>query len=139
MKSAEKMENFLQKCKYLRKCKSVLDKIKSIFHSFWKAIIWWKNKKIDYTSFKYWKYYWESNHPFHSIWHVWRQTEKGSNTQSTEDPKGYCKQCTVQDKSTICSSLRPRQWRKLLMYWILSWCQPYWRLYHRWSSAIVFD
>ena len=23
-----------------------LDEIKNIFHSFWRAIIWWKNKKL---------------------------------------------------------------------------------------------
>ena len=26
--------------------KSFLDEIKNIFHSFWKAITWWKNKKL---------------------------------------------------------------------------------------------
>ena len=35
----------LQKFEYLEKEKSFLDEIKGIFHSFWRAIIWWKNKK----------------------------------------------------------------------------------------------
>ena len=43
------------KNEYLENEKSFLDEIKSIFHSFWRAIIWWKNKnlmKIADTSFK---------------------------------------------------------------------------------------
>ena len=35
----EKMEK--QKFKYLENEKSFLDEIKTIFHSFWRAIIWW--------------------------------------------------------------------------------------------------
>ena len=45
----------IQKNEYLENEKSFLDEIKSIFHSFWKAIIWWKNKnlmKIVDTNFK---------------------------------------------------------------------------------------
>ena len=34
----------LQKFEYLEDEKSFLDEIKNIFHSFWRAIIWWKNK-----------------------------------------------------------------------------------------------
>ena len=34
----------LQKFKFLENKKSFLDKIKSIFHSFWRGIIWWKKK-----------------------------------------------------------------------------------------------
>ena len=34
----------LQKFEYLENEKSFLDEIKNIFHSFWRAIIWWKNK-----------------------------------------------------------------------------------------------
>ena len=40
---------------YLKNNKSFLDEIKSIFHSFWRAIIWWQIKiwwKIADTSFK---------------------------------------------------------------------------------------
>ena len=37
----EKSQNF----EYLKNEKSFLDKIKSIFHSFWRSIIWWKKKK----------------------------------------------------------------------------------------------
>ena len=45
----------LQKFEYLENKKSFFDEIKNIFHSFWRAIIWWKNKKlikIADTSFK---------------------------------------------------------------------------------------
>ena len=45
----------LKKIEYLENEKSFLDEIKSIFHSFWRAIIWWKNKdlmKTADTSFK---------------------------------------------------------------------------------------
>ena len=44
----------IQKIEYLKTEKSFSDEIKSIFHSFWRAIIWWKNKnlmKIADTSF----------------------------------------------------------------------------------------
>ena len=37
-------EEKLQKLDYLKNKKGFLDKIKNIFHSFWRAIIWWKNK-----------------------------------------------------------------------------------------------
>ena len=49
----------IQKIKYLENEKSFLDEIKSIFHSFWRAIIWWKNKnmmKVADTSFNNKKY-----------------------------------------------------------------------------------
>ena len=36
----------LQKFEYPENDKSFLDEIKSTFHSFWRAIIWWKNKKL---------------------------------------------------------------------------------------------
>ena len=36
----------LQKFEYLENKKSFLDEIKNIFHSFWRAIIWWKNKNL---------------------------------------------------------------------------------------------
>ena len=52
-----KEEEKIQKIEYLEKVKSFLDEVKNIFHSFWKAIIWWKNKnliKIADTSFKGW-------------------------------------------------------------------------------------
>ena len=43
----------IQKFEYLENKKSFLDEIKSTFHSFWRAIIWWKKKlmKIADTSF----------------------------------------------------------------------------------------
>ena len=41
-KEEDKMQNF----EYLENGKSFLDEIKNIFHSFWKAIIWWKNKNL---------------------------------------------------------------------------------------------
>ena len=37
----------LQKSEYLEKEKSFLDEIKNIFHGFSRAIIWWKNTKLD--------------------------------------------------------------------------------------------
>ena len=36
----------LQKIEYLVNEKSFLHEIKSIFHSFWRATIWWKNKNL---------------------------------------------------------------------------------------------
>ena len=45
----------IQKIEYLEKKESFVDEIKSSFHSFWRAIIWWKNKnlmKIVDTRFK---------------------------------------------------------------------------------------
>ena len=35
-----------QKFEYFENKKSFLDEIKNIFHSFWRAIIWWKNKNL---------------------------------------------------------------------------------------------
>ena len=39
-----KEEEKLQKFEYLENEKSFLDEIENIFYSFWRAIIWWKNK-----------------------------------------------------------------------------------------------
>ena len=36
----------LQKFEYLENEKSFLHEIKNIFHSFWKPVIWWKNKNL---------------------------------------------------------------------------------------------
>ena len=36
----------LQKLEYFENEKSFLDEIKKIFHSFWRPIIWWKNKNL---------------------------------------------------------------------------------------------
>ena len=44
-KSGKEQEQ-LQKFEYLENEKSFLDEIKNIFHIFWRAIIWWKNKKM---------------------------------------------------------------------------------------------
>ena len=41
-----KEEGKIQKFEYLNNEKSFLDEMKNIFHSFWRAIIWWKNKKF---------------------------------------------------------------------------------------------
>ena len=41
-----KEDKKLQKFEYLVNEKSFLDKIKNIFHSFYRAIISWKNKKL---------------------------------------------------------------------------------------------
>ena len=64
------------------------------------------------------------NHIAHSIWWIWRQTARSSlpirgrdnghtNRQLTEYCRGCSRQCTIQDKSTTCSSLGPRRWRKV--------------------------
>ena len=42
----EKEEEKLQKFEYLENETSFLDEIKNIFHSFWRANIWWKNKYL---------------------------------------------------------------------------------------------
>ena len=36
----------IQKFEYLENEKGFLDDIKNTFHSFWRAIIWWKNEKL---------------------------------------------------------------------------------------------
>ena len=41
-----KEEEKIQKFEYLENKKSFLDEIKNIFHGFWRATIWWKNKKL---------------------------------------------------------------------------------------------
>ena len=44
---AWKVREKRQKCEYLENEKSLLeDEIKNIFHRFWRAIIWWKNKNL---------------------------------------------------------------------------------------------
>ena len=40
----------LQKFEYLANEKSFFDEIKNIFHSFWRAIIWWKYKNFMKTN-----------------------------------------------------------------------------------------
>ena len=42
----------MQKFEYLGDEKSCLDEVKCIFHSFLRAIIWWKKRKVAETSFK---------------------------------------------------------------------------------------
>ena len=41
-----KEEEKIQKSEYLENEKSFLDETKNTFHSFWRAIIWWKNKNV---------------------------------------------------------------------------------------------
>ena len=41
-----KEEEKLQKSEYLENEKNFLDEIKNTFHSFWRAIIRWKNKNL---------------------------------------------------------------------------------------------
>ena len=41
-----KEEEKLQKSEYLKNEKSFLDEIKNILHSFWRANIWWENKRF---------------------------------------------------------------------------------------------
>ena len=40
----------LQKFEYLEYERSFLNEIKNIFHSFWRAIVWWKNKNLTKNS-----------------------------------------------------------------------------------------
>ena len=42
----EEEEEKLQKFEYLENKNSFLDEIKNIFHTFWRAIIWCKNKNL---------------------------------------------------------------------------------------------
>ena len=44
--SRNKGRTEIQKFEYLENEKSFLDEIKGIFHSFWRAVIWWKNKNL---------------------------------------------------------------------------------------------
>ena len=41
-----KEEEKLQKIEYLKNKKSILDEMKKVFHNFWRAITWWKNKNL---------------------------------------------------------------------------------------------
>ena len=45
-KEGKKLENF----EYLKNQKSFSDEIKSTFHSFWRAIIWWKKQALKTNS-----------------------------------------------------------------------------------------
>ena len=45
-----KEQEKLQKFEYLEDEKSFLGEIKNIFHNFWRAIIWWKNKNLTKNS-----------------------------------------------------------------------------------------
>ena len=50
----------LTKFEYLKNEKSFLDEINNIFHSFWRAIIWWKNQNLIKNSrhkLKVWCFY----------------------------------------------------------------------------------
>ena len=42
-----KEEEKIQKVEYLKNTKSFLDEMRNIFHSFRRAIIWWKKYKFD--------------------------------------------------------------------------------------------
>ena len=46
LQKSGKEEEKIRKFKYLENEKSFLEEIKNIFHSFWRAIIWWKNQKL---------------------------------------------------------------------------------------------
>ena len=41
-----KEEEKIQEIKYFENEEDFLDEIKNIFHNFWRAIIWWKNKNL---------------------------------------------------------------------------------------------
>ena len=46
-KTSGKEEEKIQQFEYAENGKGFLDEIKNIFHSFWRAIIWWKKQKFD--------------------------------------------------------------------------------------------
>ena len=46
LQKSGKEEEKIQKFKYFKNEKSFLEEIKNIFHSFWRAIICWKNQKL---------------------------------------------------------------------------------------------
>ena len=66
MADREKERKKIQKFEYLRNEKSFLDEIKSIFQSFWWAIIWWKNKNLMKIADARCK---------HSILYIWEGSE----------------------------------------------------------------
>ena len=45
-RKGRKEEEKIQKFEYAENEKSFLDETKNSFHSFWRVIIWWKNKKL---------------------------------------------------------------------------------------------
>ena len=82
----------LQKSEYLGNKKSFLDEIKNIFHSFWRPIIWWKNKNLITSSrhklwcfrkyshsisFDFWQFFWQFFQPLNYLW-INRDTILGS-------------------------------------------------------------
>ena len=46
LEKVERKRKQYKNLNYLENEKSFLDEIKNIFHSFWRAIIWWKNKNL---------------------------------------------------------------------------------------------
>ena len=45
MENVERKGEKIQKLEFLKNERSFLDEMKSVFHSFWRDIIWLKNKK----------------------------------------------------------------------------------------------
>ena len=52
LESMEKKGKKIQKFEYLKNVKSFFDEIKNTFHSFGRAIIWWKNNRLRIITFK---------------------------------------------------------------------------------------
>ena len=85
-----------QKIECLKNEKSFVDEIKSTFQSLWRAIVWWKNKKILDTSFNNFNCYSahlqnNENLKTHynrllSSW-KWLETQKGLGTRPNEIKK----------------------------------------------------
>ena len=84
---------WVYKMEYLDNEKNVLNEIKNIFHSFWRAIIWWKNKnliKIADTRFRctsnilelYFQSIFEVNFKYKPGSHLWSRRRRRSRSRS---------------------------------------------------------
>ena len=111
----------LQKSEYLENEKSFLDEIKNIFHSFWRPIIWWKNKnlikKIADTSFE------ERSSSYKEI---------SLNVHNQTPVQKFCAACaTCHMKTCLENFLKPQQ--SGLKWWnLFSFFQ--WRFFTLWEG-----
>ena len=70
----------IQKFEYLENKKSFLDEIKKNFHSFWRAIIYWRNKNlIKNSGHKLLAHVLIKLHLPSFFWNIWSQTNRYSN------------------------------------------------------------
>ena len=85
----KRRQNITKKLEYLENGKSFLDEMKNIFHSFWRAIIWWKNKNLIKNS----RHKLKQNQKFHSRkyakWKYW-----------------FCNWYYIKLRKCICSNLQ---------------------------------